>query len=86
MYQNLGECVVRADYGNCMMSDIDVVSQMTGSKSVMIRKRGALPRTIWQKGALQTNKGDRKGVSQGKDYVRPKSNKYHNQSKRMFFR
>ena len=48
------------------VSEVDVVSQITGSKSVMIRQRGRFPRTLWQRGALQTHKKKREKDSAGK--------------------
>ena len=47
-------------------SDVDGMSQMTGSKSVMIRQRGRFPKTIWQKGALYSTKKSRREISMGK--------------------
>ena len=50
---------------NVNASDVDIISQMTGSKSVMIRQRGRFPKTLWQPGALQTNKKSRQSLSRG---------------------
>ena len=46
----------RRETATFAMSEVDAASQMTGHKSQMIRLRGRMPSSLWQKGALQRNK------------------------------
>ena len=50
---------------NLNQSEHGGVSQASGTRSVMIRTRGAFPKTLWQKGAMFSTKKSRKQVSMG---------------------
>ena len=50
---------------NFNQSEHGAVSQVSASRSVMIRTRGAFPKTLWQKGAMFSTKKSRKQVSMG---------------------
>ena len=50
---------------NFNQSEHGGVSQASGTRSVMIRTRGAFPKTLWQKGAMFSTKKSRKQVSMG---------------------
>lgn len=53
--------------GNAMLasSEVDGMSQISCSRSAMIRQRGQFPKTIWQRGAMYSTKKSRKEVSMG---------------------
>lgn len=50
---------------NFNQSEHGAVSQASGTRSVMIRTRGTLPKTLWQKGAMFSTRKSRKQVSMG---------------------
>ena len=69
-YPSLANKIVRAE------SEVDRMSHMTGTRSQLIRQRGQLPKTIWQRGAMFSTKKSRKEISMGQSPLIKKKAKF----------